>query len=96
MKWKQAYSHICFISLLCLIIFHMPLRAAGADLPEYNSRAVVFALDASNSMNSNDRSRLAIDSIAQLIYSLPSNYSVGVVAYNTDIVAASGMAGNNA
>lgn len=92
MKWKQAYSHICFISLLCLIIFHMPLRAAGADLPEYNSRAVVFALDASNSMNSNDRSRLAIDSIAQLIYSLPSNYSVGIVAYNTDVVAASGMA----
>lgn len=94
MKWKQTYVHICFISLLCLIIFHMPLQAAAADLPEYNSRAVVFALDASNSMNGNDRSRLAIDSIAQLIYSLPSNYSVGVVAYNTDVVAASGMVGS--
>lgn len=43
-------------------------------------------------MNGNDRNRLAIDSIAQLIYSLPSNYVVGVVAYNTDIVAAQGMA----
>ena len=43
-------------------------------------------------MNGNDRNRLAIDSIAQLIYSLPSNYVVGVVAYNTDVVAAQGMA----
>ena len=92
MKWKQVYAHICFISLLCLIIFLVPLRAAAADLPKSDSKAVVFVLDASNSMNSNDRSRLAIDSIAQLIYSLPSNYSVGVVAYNTDVVAASGMA----
>ena len=92
MKWKQVYAHICFISLLCLIIFLVPLRAAAVDLPKSDSKAVVFVLDASNSMNSNDRSRLAIDSIAQLIYSLPSNYSVGVVAYNTDVVAASGMA----
>ena len=64
--------------------------------PQQNSgsiqKAVVFTLDASNSMNGNDRNRLAIDSIAQLIYSLPSNYVVGVVAYNTDIVAAQGMA----
>ena len=53
--------------------------------PQQNSgsiqKAVVFTLDASNSMNGNDRNRLAIDSIAQLIYSLPSNYVVGVVAY---------------
>ena len=46
--------------------------------PQQNSgsiqKAVVFTLDASNSMNGNDRNRLAIDSIAQLIYSLPSNY----------------------
>ena len=64
--------------------------------PQQNSgsiqKAVVFTLDASNSMNGNDRNRLAIDSIAQLIYSLPSNYVVGVVAYNTDVVAAQGMA----
>ena len=51
----------------------------------------MFAVDASNSMNGNDRNRFAIDSIAQLIYSLPSNYYVGVVAYNTDVIAAVGM-----
>jgi len=92
MKRKLAHTHICFVSLLCLIILHMPLQAAAVDFPPADPRAVVFVLDASNSMNSNDRSRLAIDSIAQLIYSLPSNYSVGVVAYNTNVIAASGMA----
>lgn len=52
---------------------------------------VVFLLDASNSMNTNDKDRLAIDSIAQLIYSLPSNYDVGFVAYNTGVVSSVGM-----
>lgn len=92
MKWKHMHIHICFIGLLCMLILHVPLWAAAVDIPPTDPKAVVFVLDASNSMNSNDRSRLAIDSIAQLIYSLPSNYSVGVVAYNTDVVAASGMA----
>ena len=92
MKWKHMHIHICFIGLLCMLILHVPLWAAAVDIPPTDPKAVVFVLDASNSMNSNDRSRLAIDSIAQLIYSPPSNYSVGVVAYNTDVVAASGMA----
>lgn len=42
-------------------------------------------------MNTNDKSRLAIDSIAQLIYSLPSDYTAGFVAYNTDVISAIGM-----
>ena len=50
----------------------------------------------SNSMNSNDRERLAKDSIAQLIYSLPSNYYVGFAAYNTSVVSSIGMQDSNA
>lgn len=50
-------------------------------------KAVVFLLDASGSMKSNDSKRLAIDSIAQLVYSLPSDYKIGFVAYNSEIVA---------
>ena len=38
-------------------------------------------------MVDNDPNRLAIDSIAQLIYSLPSNYYIGFVAYNNELVA---------
>lgn len=65
--------------------------AAGAAEPrtkEVQDKAVIFVLDASNSMNSNDKNRLAIDSIAQLIYSLPSDYLTGVVAYNNQVVCA--------
>ena len=47
-------------------------------------------------MNSNDRERLAKDSIAQLIYSLPSNYYVGFAAYNTSVVSSIGMQDSNA
>ena len=42
-------------------------------------------------MNSNDREGLAKDSIAQLIYSLPSNYYVGFAAYNNSVVSSIGM-----
>lgn len=71
-------------------------QAAAANLPPGTSKAVVFLLDASNSMNSNDRERLAKDSIAQLIYSLPSNYYVGFAAYNTSVVSSIGMQDSNA
>lgn len=56
---------------------------ANFDPPK--EKAVVFVLDASGSMKTNDPERLALDSIAQLIYSLPSEYRVGIVAYNTGI-----------
>lgn len=79
---------------LCQVVFavesQLSLESSKNDHLT-KKKAIVFTLDASNSMNGNDRNRLAIDSIAQLIYSLPSNYYVGVVAYNTDVVAAVGM-----
>lgn len=58
---------------------------------EGNSKAVVFLMDVSGSMNTNDPERLAVDSIAQLIFSLPSDYKVGFVAYNGAIAAASDL-----
>lgn len=84
----RLYSFIlaCFMLMACI-----QTQAAAANLPPGTSKAIVFLLDASNSMNSNDRERLAKDSIAQLIYSLPSNYYVGFAAYNTDVVSSIGM-----
>ena len=79
MKWKRSrlYSFI----LACLMLTAcIQTRAAAANLPPDTSKAVVFLLDASNSMNTNDKERLAKDGIAQLIYSLPSNYYVGCAA----------------
>ena len=81
-----------FWVIVIISLFIACSTTVAASLNNLTSNAVLFVLDVSNSMNSNDRSRLAIDSIAQLIYSLPSNYSVGVVAYNTDVVVANGMA----
>lgn len=92
MRWKHLQKQICLVSLLCFLVLHIPLQAAAMDLGKTTSKAVVFLLDASNSMNGNDGNRLAIDSIAQLTYSLPSNYTVGFTAYNTDVVSAVGMA----
>lgn len=87
-KISRLYSFVlaCFMLLACL-----QTQAAAANLPPGTSKAVVFLLDASNSMNSNDQQRLAKDSIAQLIYSLPSNYYVGFAAYNTSVVSSIGM-----
>lgn len=39
----------------------------------------------SGSMKSNDPNRYAIDSIAQFIYTLPSNFEIGFVAYNAEV-----------
>ena len=87
-KRSRLYSFIlaCFMLMACI-----QTQAAAANLPPGTSKAIVFLLDASNSMNSNDRERLAKDSIAQLIYSLPSNYYVGFAAYNTNVVSSIGM-----
>ena len=83
------------VVVMLSLMLCQPVFAAELQKDFSVQKAVVFTLDASNSMNGNDRNRLAIDSIAQLIYSLPSNYSVGLVAYNTDVVAASGMVGSD-
>ena len=50
-----------------------------------SSGEIIFLLDTSASMNAQDRDREAIDAIRQAVYSLPSDYRVGLVAYNTDI-----------
>lgn len=92
-KSSRLYSFIlaCFMLTACL----QTQAAAVVNLPPGTSKAIVFLLDASNSMNRSDRERLAKDSITQLIYSLPSNYYVGFAAYNTSVVSSIGMQGSN-
>lgn len=82
----SSFILACFMLMTCL-----QTQVSAVNLPLGTSKAVVFLLDASNSMNSNDQQRLAKDSIAQLIYSLPSNYYVGFAAYNTSVVSSIGM-----
>lgn len=85
-----------FKKLKCVfIVFSIVIGLRGfssvvlAQEPE--QKAVIFMLDSSGSMKTNDPNRLAIDSIAQLAYSLPSDYKIGVVSYNTGVVFNSGI-----
>ena len=75
---------VAFIVLLWGII---PGFSYAAEQINLQTKAVVFLLDASGSMKTNDPNRYAIDGIAQFIYALPSNYEVGFVAYNTSVCA---------
>lgn len=83
-KTKLIIYILLFFSLL---IIPIQVQASNQE-KETNDKAIIFLLDTSGSMKSNDPNRLAIDSIAQLIYSLPSNYTTGFVAYNNEVTAA--------
>ena len=48
---------------------------------------VVFLLDVSHSMNMTDAEKLAPDCLEEILYTLPSNYTVGLVTYGSDVQA---------
>ena len=79
-KHKKSIILFLFIAILVNSSFQITAIANKS-----NAKAVVFVLDSSGSMKENDPNRLAIDSITQLIYSLPSNYQVGIVSFNTKV-----------
>ena len=91
-KWmSRAVRNTKFIVVgliifLCIESIGHPISVGAQDMVQMNKR-VVFLLDTSGSMKTNDPDQLAIDSIAQLIYSLPSNYEIGFVAYNSKVIA---------
>lgn len=85
MKRKTNIRYLSLITgLLLALLLSSPVYAA--EEPE-DDKAIIFLLDASSSMKTNDPKRLAIDSIAQLIYTIPTDYKVGFIAYNTEITA---------
>lgn len=81
--------------MLLTIMFNHTVVFASADPPS-NEKAVVFLFDASGSMEANDPEKLALDSAVQLVYSLPSDYKVGVVAYANDVVLQTELVNNAA
>ncbi len=85
--------HILCLSVMLYII--QPAFVHAADEADLNTKAVVFLLDASGSMQTNDPNGYALDGIAQLIYTLPTNYEVGFVAYNTDVSASQPLVEND-
>lgn len=80
-KYQKYLSLI--VGWIVLLSLCMPVCAQE----EMNGgKAVIFLLDTSGSMDTNDPERLAVDSIAQLIYTLPSDYRVGLVAYSSEVI----------
>lgn len=87
MKRNRGYK-FCFGALLVFIILTVGavLKSTAANTGfSVNAGEVVFLLDTSESMNIHDEDRLSIDAVRQTIYSLPSEYKKGLVAYGTDI-----------
>lgn len=86
-EMKNLKRIFLFIGVMMLLL---PIRQDTLAAEEYHGQPakngeIVFLLDTSGSMNSNDKSRFAIDAIRQAVCSLPSNYKSGLVAYNTGI-----------
>ena len=84
-RWNLILSFFPML-LLCFL-------AAGVvmakDEDGYNTRAgeIVFLLDTSVSMNTQDPDRLAVDAVREIWYGLPENWQAGLIAYGTDIQA---------
>lgn len=79
------------IALVFILISCIPALARGEQNKE---KSVVILLDTSGSMQTNDPDRLTLDSIAQLVYSLPSDYRTGIVTYGTEAALLSEEADN--
>lgn len=83
---KKITSMIIIMIMLCLV---NPLMASAQEViyrpPNVD---VMFVLDFSYSMNTNDRDKMAIDMIKMFIDTLPSErVNVGYVAYNHTIIS---------
>jgi Ca-activated chloride channel family protein len=92
---KFRGRQLLIIILIFALCFVFSGSASAADNTNPDQKAVVFLLDASGSMKTNDPQRYAIDSIAQLIFTLPSNYEIGFAAYNTEVCASQELLDND-
>lgn len=88
---NKCIKRIVLICSFALILNHTVTFADSNSAKE----GVVFLLDTSGSMGTNDPQKLALDSVMQLIYSLPTKYEVGVVTYSSDVVLEKGLVSNS-
>lgn len=92
---RSKISRIKYLAIVWIFLLAAAVpRFVYAEDTAGMQKAVVFLLDVSGSMKTNDPSRYAIDGIAQLIYTLPSNYQIGFVAYNAELCASQPLLDN--
>ena len=76
------------VFLCCIIVISLVSFAEETEFADLNTSReaeIVFLLDTSESMRTQDRAMSAVDAIRQGAYSLPSNYPVGIVSYGTEV-----------
>lgn len=76
-----------FLLLVALLFAKSNNAFAVSGEVQAKTGEVVFLLDASGSMNTQDKERGAIDAICQAVCCIPTGYQAGVVVYNTGIQA---------
>ena len=84
-KKKTGIAFAVIIPMLILTVTVVPVFARGEEQFNLKEGEIVFLLDASGSMNTQDKDGLAVDAVRQAVYSLPSSYQAGLIAYNTEI-----------
>lgn len=83
---RKILFFICIAFLFTLAVTGISMADAQTATENYKGNGeVVFLLDASGSMNTQDKDRGATDAIRQAAYSLPTGYQAGLVVYNTGI-----------
>ncbi|HML32145.1 vWA domain-containing protein [Sporomusa sphaeroides] len=90
MKQTNFIKNPAFLFLLLLVLIIAPGNASHSvtAAETVKRHEVVFLLDVSNSMNTTDAEKLAPDCLEEILYVLPSNYSVGLVTYGSDVQTA--------
>ena len=90
-----------YLKYLSLVLVIGTILVMSLSFPAYaqeqvdEDKSIIFLLDTSGSMKTNDPDRLAIDSIAQLIYTLPTDYKVGLVAYSSEMTVKTELVDNS-
>lgn len=86
---KFIKNPVFFFLLLFALSIPFWILSHGVTATEaVRKHEVVFLLDVSNSMNTTDAEKLAPDCLEEILYTLPSNYSVGLVTYSSDVQTA--------
>lgn len=80
----RRYRKLLMGMAMVLLVMGITSVSMAAENNKGNGE-VVFLLDTSGSMNTQDKDRGAIDAIRQAVYSLPTGYQAGLVAYNAKI-----------
>ena len=78
-KMKNKFLKIIIILIIAFFNFNI-VNASEIK------KEVIFVLDASNSMKSFDNEKVVLDEIKKTVNFLTSEYKVGIVIYNTNIV----------